>query len=633
LRRWHSIVLLWVLVVLVPDLYVRGPRLNGVAVYGRVSIAFYFAALGASLCLWLAVGAWLSRLRVRWPYAAWGPMVVAAVVLATWAVGVLGYRANFGLDPRPIVWAYLVDNPKYTLALLAASVTPFLRAAVLGTPLVALVVIAHATKQPFAPLQRAWQARAVVLGSLLLLACYWLPARRMKLMAAPPDMRGLHTFLMGTRQWLSQADMPTLPVAQRVRLPPQAPERRPDIVLIVHESLGKTLVSPWNGKPAQVTPRVAAFLEEHAAHTAWFAHAMTVAPVTNVALPALLTGLSAETARSDYARAPLIWEEAQARGYASAFYSAEDFNVSFFRAFFLKDSQLDEWKTAPEFVGKPRVNDSGIEDSIAVDAAVAFIARTPKDRPLFLVLQFNATHWPCWAPSLRDHPGDQSDSPNAERLVRCTEATRYLDTQQSRIWEALAARGRLEETLLVGTSDHGESFDPTRPLRPVNYYDSVLTVPLWVHLPHSLVAGAPALAAQLLTNRQAPVNNIDLFPTVLDVWGQPAEVTRPALAGMSLLRPVPADRVMVATSCSSIYEAASDGFALYHGHWKWLIDELVGNSLFDTSADPDETTCQLATAPPEERAAFLREIPRHPRPWRILKSLAPKLAAEATPAN
>jgi hypothetical protein len=629
LKRWHSVVLVWVIVVLLADLYVRGPRLAGVAVYGRFAIGFYFVALGASLCLWVGVAAGLSGLRARFPRGAWPAIVIAAVMLSTFAVGVLGYRAFFGLDPRPIVWAYLVDNPKYTLALLAASVGLFLRAAVLGTPFVILFVLAYATASPFEPLRPRWLGRLLLIGSLAVLLCLWLPARRMKLTGAPPDLRGVHTFVMGTRQWLGQAEMPTLPVPKRTPLPPIQATRRPDVVLIVHESLSKSLVSPWNGKPPEVTPKVAGLLGEHAEHSAWFPRARTVAPVTNVALPALMSGLSAENARADFARAPLIWEDAQARGYQTAFFSAEDYNFSFFRGFFLKDTGLGVWKTAPEF-GTGAVNDSGIEDSVIVDAAVAFIESVPADRPLFLAVQFNATHWPCWAPALRNRPGDQGDSPNAERLLRCTEATRYVDAQQARIWEALGKRGRLEEALLFGTSDHGESFDGARPLRPVNYYDAVLTVPLWVHLPKSFAAAEPALARQLLDNRTAPVNNIDLYPTLLDVWGSwplPPDPARPALQGTSLLRPIAADRVTVATSCSAIYEAASDGFALYHGRWKWIFDDLVGDNLFDVEADPDERHNLIETPPPDERAAFLAEIGKHPRPLQILRSRAPALAA------
>ncbi len=630
MKGWQALVVAWLATVLVPDLYVRGRALNGVLEHGRFATAFYVLALAASLWLWVSLAAGLARVRARAPRAAWPLIALSALLLATFTVDVLGYRAAFGLDPRPIVWAYLIENPRYAVALLIASSDRFLRVAVLGTPLLLFATLAYATRGATSPLPRR-PSQVALAGSLLVLACYWAPVRRMKGQAAPPDVRGLHTFIMGTGRWLASDQMPTLPVPRRATLAAVHAKRRPDVVLVIHESLSKELVAPWTAERTDVTPKVAALLAEHAAHAVWFAHATTVAPVTNVALPAILTGLSAEAPRQDYARAPLLWEDAQARGYRTALFSAEDYDFSFFRGFFLSDGRLDAYATASELVGAPRVNDRGVEDALVVDRAVAFIEQTAADQPLFLVVQFNATHWPCWAPALRDRAGDQSDTPNVERRLRCTEATRYVDAQQARLWEALARRGRLEQTLLLGTSDHGESFDAARPLRPVSYYDTVLSVPLWIHLPQELVAAEPALAAQLMANRDATVSNLDLYATLLDVWGQwPAgPSTRPALAGVSLLRAVPKDRVLVSTSCSSIYEAASDGFALYRGRWKWVFDDLVGERLFDTTADPGEARDLLERAPPEERAAFLGEIPRHARPLQILRAVDPALAGTA----
>jgi choline-sulfatase len=189
----------------------------------------------------------------------------------------------------------------------------------------------------------------------------------------------------------------------------------------------------------------------------------------------------------------------------------------------------------------------------------------------------------------------------------------------------LEALGQLEETLVVGTADHGNSFGDGRPRRSWNLFEEVLGVPLFVHVPASWARRSAPLWAALAANRGALVTNLDIYPTLLDVWGRwPLEAGRPALAGVSLLRPVPADRMLLSTARGATYDEATDGFAVYHGRWKWILEEKRGLQLFDLESDPGETSDRRSLAPPEEVGLFAAEIRRHPRAFEALARVDPR---------
>ena len=85
-----------------------------------------------------------------------------------------------------------------------------------------------------------------------------------------------------------------------------------------------------------------------------------------------------------------------------------------------------------------------------------------------------------------------------------------VDDWVGRIAEALEARGQLEQTLFVFTSDHGDCLgDHNQIYKFSSHYDSVARVPL--------VMAGPGV--QKLGVREALVELIDLGPTLLDLAG------------------------------------------------------------------------------------------------------------------
>jgi len=95
----------------------------------------------------------------------------------------------------------------------------------------------------------------------------------------------------------------------------------------------------------------------------------------------------------------------------------------------------------------------------------------------------------------------------------------YLDFHVGRLVDGLADRGRLDETLLVVTADHGEEFfDHGGFEHGHTLYDELLHVPLLVRPP-----GGAAKPRRV----EGVVRLLDLAPTILELMGlpQPAEMT------------------------------------------------------------------------------------------------------------
>jgi arylsulfatase A-like enzyme len=102
-----------------------------------------------------------------------------------------------------------------------------------------------------------------------------------------------------------------------------------------------------------------------------------------------------------------------------------------------------------------------------------------------------------------------------------------LDDLFAQLMAELEARGELENTVVILTSDHGEHLGEHHMLdHQYSLYDPVLRVPLVVHFPKRFKAGREA----------RPVMSFDLHPTLLELAGIPEQVEADSRA-VSLLTP------------------------------------------------------------------------------------------------
>jgi arylsulfatase A-like enzyme len=174
------------------------------------------------------------------------------------------------------------------------------------------------------------------------------------------------------------------------------------------------------------------------------------------------------------------------------------------------------------------------------------------------------------------------------------EEVRFLDDQLAAFVDRLRRRGLLSRTLLVLVADHGEElmdhgdFGHCRDLA----YETLLHTPLVIRLPDGLADGGAT------GRRSAPVDNLDLVPTLLDYLGIDAGATgaggRSPFDGRSL-RPLIEG---TGRSTRRVHFALQGTVrTVTDGRFKLLVDQETGTeSLYDLEADPRETRDLLAAA-------------------------------------
>ncbi|MGH2350283.1 MAG: sulfatase-like hydrolase/transferase [Chloroflexota bacterium] len=191
---------------------------------------------------------------------------------------------------------------------------------------------------------------------------------------------------------------------------------------------------------------------------------------------------------------------------------------------------------------------------VNVDAALAFLRRH-RDRPTFTWLSFYDPHPPFRPPAPFDTrfapaalplpprpPGELERKPAVQQVFFHGGWHHLMDEAQTRmaaapyfgalayvdyclgmVFEALRADGRLDGTVIVVHGDHGEFLGEHGLSRKcAAFYDCLVQVPLLAH-------GAPALP---VGRSEAPVELVDLFPTVLQAAGVGVP---PRINGRSLL--------------------------------------------------------------------------------------------------
>lgn len=214
-----------------------------------------------------------------------------------------------------------------------------------------------------------------------------------------------------------------------------------------------------------------------------------------------------------------------------------------------------------------------------------------------------------------------------ERLARLYAAEiGFMDSQIGRLLDELDRRGILDETLVVVTGDHGESFWEHADFwnHGLWVYGTTVNVPLILRFPRGANAGCTVAE---------PVSTVDLVPTLCELLGLPMPERSD---GVSLVAPIedrPFRRGTIFSQATQPYTSverrgtwrnAYKAQCARNGHWKYVrAPYLPYEQLFDLGSDPLEQNDLLRT--PDALSSDAR------RAWKELGEELSSWASSAAP--
>lgn len=441
-----------------------------------------------------------------------------------------------------------------------------------GLPLLVFSLIAHGGIALFSgwrrPRPARWAGQAAVLGIVQVAGWFGPAALDAGLGRLGGDQAGFSQAYVFRYRTLA-ATTHRLPVPRPLLL------RHPaTVVLFINESTprqfpdsagrrGELMRGIIRRAPAEAGPWIA------------FPKARTNASMTDISVPSLLTGVDPIEGADKLEAMPFVFDLARAAGYRTAFFTAQDYTVNGFHEFY-SAARIGTYLTG-DHLGLPKVNESGVDDMVVADRVARFFREARPGEPLFVVVNTNALHLPLQ---------QTSEIPIPALPTREQRAAYVLEQYYRSVLGALEQTGRLAASLVIVTSDHGES-DPLRPrsvARQRDHYEEVTNIPFFVHLPK----GSPAeLYARLRQNAAGNIANIDIAPTLADCFGfGPPEGL--AYAGTSLFQQVPPDRLTDSVTTCEWRRWSFSAFGLARGEERLVFIEGERPGWFDLARDPQE---------------------------------------------
>jgi arylsulfatase A-like enzyme len=244
-------------------------------------------------------------------------------------------------------------------------------------------------------------------------------------------------------------------------------------------------------------------------------------------------------------------------------------------------------------------------------------------RPFLGVVHLNTNHYPYnTRPQYQRWSGSDVDLYDNTVLE--------VDTHTRRLIETLEAAGRLENTIVVFASDHGEAFNEHGYIAHFYcHFTETVSVPMWIYLPPSFTTGREVAAMR--ANLGHPVQNLDLLPTLLDCLGawdrSDTAALREPMLGSSLLRPLPPGRTLFITNKDETIDSVI-GLSSIKGWHHYMLrtsSTPAKEDLFDMESDPHERHNLWPVTSPAERDTIRREFLRFPVAAATMRAAFPEL--------
>lgn len=274
-----------------------------------------------------------------------------------------------------------------------------------------------------------------------------------------------------------------------------------NILLIVHESLRSENLSIYSYEK-DTTPHLRKWMHSMGtqSHDVYkFENAYSNATYTHLSYPSLLSGVHPIEGVKPLHTRPLLFDYLKAFSESkTAIISSHSYETGNYAAF-LKSPHLDQL-IYRETENWEIWNNVGADDSHLPDA-FAKVLDDFESQKFFVVLHHNGSHFPY----------NTQNSEESDLEAKYDQSIEHVDSVMDKVFHLLSNRKLLDQTLIMITSDHGESFGENGtqghfgPIHPSNS-----KIPFIWFLPKILRS-----SSMMQKNIDKPVSNIDIVPTIL----------------------------------------------------------------------------------------------------------------------
>jgi arylsulfatase A-like enzyme len=373
-----------------------------------------------------------------------------------------------------------------------------------------------------------------------------------------------------------------------------AGSRPKNVILIVLESVGSRYLGLY-GNTLDTTPRLlreqdnALVFDRYYAPVGWTAYSLLSLVMAQRPPMERYNELSFRVAALDGASVTNVLADS---GYRTAFMSAGD--PDWASAGFLEGNGFADVQRGNDLTGAPQISSWGTQDRYLFDAMLAWINKHASE-PFFLMAWTDQTHHPYKvAPGQKlidvlppEQAKDKPDLANYVSLIR------EADTQIGRLLDGLRQLEIADDTLVIITGDHGESFGKPHGGRGHGFtvYDEEVRVPLMIW--------NPSLFTE--SKRVSTVgSHTDLAPTILDLLGIPAPE---GWDGRSMFDTSRSPRTYLFAAAWGQYL-----LGVRDGEFKYIYDARIGKEeLYNLLEDPDELR-NLADSNPKHASELRRRL-------------------------
>ncbi|MGH7294872.1 MAG: sulfatase-like hydrolase/transferase [Polyangiaceae bacterium] len=559
-------------------------RHEQIAAWSNATTVSYAGTLVLGALLWgglvhaaSARGAWTARL-----------LLAATAAMAVGAQLYYFGRYHAYMNPRAVlVGTSMMPSIGQQLWVDRAS---FVRALVPPLALASLLPLAVRRVALTAP-RSARRGLDVALGALLL-ATLGVRVSGGGEQAASPDVLYLASLgQLACSRWCHDDSVLRAHPGPRSPIPVPAIEpaaRRRSVLLVLTESVRASDACSVFTPDCTTTPYTNAALPGRFG----FSRMRALDSTTAVSLAVLWSGLAPTSSRKALHTAPLLWEYAHAAGFDTAYWTSQ--NMFFANSgTWLEGLPLSHWVSATDLEPDPTY-ETGADDAKLVDVVLRDLPSMK--RPFAGVVHLSNTHFPYVIDEADAPFQPQSQAFGAGDALqvhnRYADAIRRQDALVARLVQGVRASPGGDGVVLVFVSDHGEQIRERGAIGHTwGVYDEEVRVPFWIDAPSgSLSAEQEATLRRL---RDAPLTQLDVLPTLLDLmglWDRPQmKRFRAAMPGESLLRGGTPDAPVVLTNCSPIFACAFKNWGALRGDRKLVATQNDARwRCFDVERDPGE---------------------------------------------